>query len=65
MKEKYTNFNYNATMQEWNKPLMMPKPITTYEEGETQFNFKAPQKYHSPKDAASKGKSRTSVFTSA
>ena len=63
MNEKYTNFNHNATMQDWNKPLLMPKPITSYDEGETQYNFKAGQKYGSPKNA--QGKNRISVFTSA
>jgi hypothetical protein len=63
MKEKYTNFNQQTTMQDWNKPLLMPKPITSFEEGETQFNFKAPQKYQSPKHGV--GKSRMNVFTSA
>ena len=50
-------------MQDWNKPLLIPKSITSYEEGETQFNFKAVQKYQSPKNG--QGRNRTSVFTSA
>ena len=32
-------------MQDWNKPLLIPKSITSYEEGETQYNFKTNQKY--------------------
>lgn len=63
MNEKYTNFNQNTTMQDWNKPLLIPKSITSFEEGETQFNFKSTQKYNSPKNA--QGKNRISVFTSA
>lgn len=42
---------------------MIPKSITSYEEGETQFNFKTVQKYQSPNNG--QGKNRISVFTSA
>lgn len=42
MHEKYTHYNFNQTTQDWSKPLHIPKSITAYEEGETQFNFKMP-----------------------